>query len=389
LRRKTLNGGRVIIVGGGVIGMSIAFHLGERGYRDVIVVERGLPGEGTTAYGTGGIRHQFSSRVNVQLVQRSLPFWRAFQEKTGMPMNFRQHGYLFLVSDADTLRVFERNAALQRSLGVDVHLLDPRQAADVFPGIRSEDLLGATYSPADGSGSPADAVAGYVHGARRGGAEIRQRTEFLGLLTDGDGAVRGVRTGAGPIEAELVVLAAGPQARVVGGLCGVDIPVFPHSRQAFATAPLPMLRAGLPLTVDMGSGAYVHPEAAGTAIVGGNDRSVASSDRAVVDWSRVESLATALSHRFPALEGLEIVRGWAGLREMTPDDHAIVGPVKEIPGLWVAAGFSGHGFMQSPAVGEALADWWLAGAPPLDLSPLRLSRFTDHEPGLECETAVF
>jgi sarcosine oxidase subunit beta len=387
LRRETLNGGRVVIVGGGVIGASIAFHLSERGYRDITVVERGLPGEGTTAYGTGGIRRQFSTRVNVELVQRSLPFWRHFEDRTGVPMDFRQHGYLFLISDAETLRTFEKNAELQRSLGVDVQILDPQQAADVYPGVRSDDLVGATYSPGDGSGSPADAVAGFVRGARERGAEIRRHTTFHGLLTEPGGAVRGVRTNDGTIEAELVVLATGPQTHAVGRLCRLDLPVVPHPRQAFATAPLPALHGGLPLAVDMASGAYVHPEAAGTAVIGGNDRDAPSSDRATVDWSKTESLAFALAHRFPRLEGLEIARGWAGLREMTPDDHAIVGPVDETPGLWVAAGFSGHGFMQSPAVGEALADWWLSGTPPLDLAPLRLSRFSDQT--LELETAVF
>ena len=378
----------MVIVGGGVIGTSIAFHLSELGYRDVMVIERGLAGEGATAYATGGIRQQFSSRVNIELVQRSLPFWLDFAGRTGAPLDFRRHGYLFLISDPAALATFEANARLQASLGVDVEVLDPGQAADLFPGIRTDDLAGATYTAGDGSASPSDAVAGFLRGARRRGVELAQRTEFLGLLTGADGAVRGVRTSAGEIEAELVVLAAGPQARAVGRQCGVEIPVYPHPRQAFATAPVDGLHGGLPLAIDLATGAYIHPEKAGTAIVGGNDRDAPSGDRATVDWSRVDSLAVALSHRFPALEGLEIVRGWAGLREMTPDDHAIVGPVDEVPGLWVAAGFSGHGFMQSPAVGAALAQWWLDGAPLLDLAPLRLSRFTDRLTP-ELETAVF
>jgi sarcosine oxidase subunit beta len=388
LLRGTLHGGRVIIVGGGVIGTSIAFHLSDHGYSDVTVIERGLAGEGATAYATGGIRHQFSSRVNIELVQHSLPFWLDFESRTGAPLDFRQHGYLFLISDPATLQAFERNAALQRSLGVDVEVLGPADAAELFPGIRTDDLLGATYTAVDGSASSSNAVAGFLRGARDRGVDVRQRTEFLGLLTGADGAVRGVRTSAGSIEAELVVLAAGPQVRTVGRLCGVDIPVFPHPRQAFVTAPLPGLHGGLPLAVDMATGAYVHPEASGTAIVGGNDRNAPSSDKATVDWSRVDSLATALTHRFPGLDGLEVVRGWAGLREMTADDHAIVGRVDDIPGLWVAGGFSGHGFMQSPAVGAALAQWWLDGEPPLDLEPLRLSRFTEQATP-ELETTVF
>jgi sarcosine oxidase subunit beta len=388
LRQEALNGGRVIIVGGGVIGTSIAFHLSERGYRDITVIERGLAGEGATAYATGGIRHQFSSRVNIELVQRSWPFWSEFAGRTGEQLDFRQHGYLFLISDPEALAVFERNAALQRSLGVDVEVLDPAQAAELFPGIETADLLGATYTASDGSASPSYAVAGFLRAFRRAGVELLQRTEFLGLLTGSDGGVRGVLTSAGSIEAERVVLAAGPQVRAVGRLCGVDIPVSPHPRQAFATAPLEGLHGGLPLAIDLATGAYVHPDKSGSAIVGGNDRDAPSSQQATVDWSRVDSLATALSHRFPGLAGMEVVRGWAGLREMTPDDHAIVGPVGDVPGLWVAAGFSGHGFMQSPAVGDALARWWCDGAPPLDLEPLRLSRFTDQVTP-ELETAVF
>lgn len=388
MSRQILNGGRAVIVGGGVIGASIAFHLCERGYGEVVVIERDLVGEGATAYATGGIRQQFSSRVNIELVRRSLPFWLAFPDRTGAPLDFRRHGYLFLISDPAALAVFTENARLQRSLGVDVEMLDAGQAAEVFPGVRTDDLAGASHTPGDGSASPADAVAGYLGAARRGGADVRQRTTFLGLLTGPDGAVRGVRTSGGDLDAELVVIAAGPQAHAVGERCGVDLPVVPRPRQAFATAPLSGLHGGLPLAVDLATGAYLHPEAAGTAIVGGNDRDAASSDTARVDWSRVDSLATALSHRFPALDRLEIARGWAGLREMTPDDHAIVGPVDAVPGLWVAAGFSGHGFMQSPAVGAALAEWWLDGRPSLDLTPLHLARFTG-QVAYAHETAVF
>ncbi len=385
----SLDGGRVVIVGGGIIGLSIAYHLSLRGYRDVTVLERHQAGEGATAHATGGIRQQFSSRANVELARRSIPFWETFAERTGSPLTFRRHGYLFLCSDDAEFASFRRAAAMQRELGVDVRELTPEEIAQVFPATRIDDLVGGTYSPQDGSASPADAVAGLLRAAKANGVQVRQQTEFTGLRTSGDGAVRAVETSAGELEAERVIIAAGPQARTVGGRCGVDIPVFPHSRQAFATAPIAAIDPRFPLTVDMATGAYVHPEpTGGTAVVGGNDRDVASSDVATVDWSRVTSLAEAIVGRFPALADMEITNGWAGLREMTPDDHPIVGPVDQRPGLWVAAGFSGHGFMQAPAVGEAIAGWFLDGSPGWDLGALSLSRFCEFAAPV-AETAVF
>ncbi|MFC9832791.1 NAD(P)/FAD-dependent oxidoreductase [Rhodococcus sp. NPDC127530] len=384
----TLNGGRIVIIGGGIIGASIAYHLSLSGYRDVTIVERTLVGEGATAYATGGIRHQFSSRVNIELVQHSIEFWKNFESHTERPLDFRRHGYLFLISDEATSEAFGKNVALQRSLGVEVEVLEPSQICDVFPNVRVDDLVSATYTPQDGSASPADAVAGYLHLARRHGVSVLQNTEVLDIAVGADGAVKGVMTSRGDIEAEAVVIAAGPQSRRVGALCGLDIPVFPHSRQAFATAPIASIDGSLPLTVDMATGAYLHPEKSGGAVVGGNDRGVPSTEDASVDWDRVEGLAAALSYRFPELGGLEVTRGWAGLREMTPDDHAIVGATDDVGGLFIAAGFSGHGFMQSPAVGKSITQQLLTGRSDIDLSTLALSRFAAPLAG-ELENAVF
>jgi len=386
---SALNGGRVVIVGGGVIGLSIAFQLGRRGYGDVVVIERGRLGEGATAYATGGIRRQFTSRVNVELVQRSVEFWADFADRTGAPLEFRRHGYLFLLSDSRSVASFDAAVRMQRELGVDSQWLDSAQAARVFPGIHTEDLLAAVYTPTDGSATPADAVAGLATAARAYGVRIRRHTSFVGLTRDDEGHVTGARTSVGTFDAEAVVLAPGPWARAAGLLCGVDLPVQPHPRQAFATAPLATLNGSLPLAVDLASGAYLHPQVTGGAVIGGNDRDTPSTYRAVVDWSRVESLAAGLTHRMPFLRDLRVVKGWSGLREMTPDDLAIVGPVEQVPGVWVAVGFSGHGFMQSPAVGSALAAWLTTGAPDLDLTPLALNRFRPDMVAHPRETAVF
>lgn len=381
--------GRVVIIGGGIIGASIAYSLTLRGHRDVVILERNRVGEGATGNATGGIRQQFSSRTNVELSRRSIPFWENFQDHTGFPLEFRRHGYLFMISDEAQLERFRGNVTMQRSLGVDVHELRPDEISHVFPAARVDDLVGGTYTPEDGSAVPADAVAGFLRAARANGAEIRQQTDFHGVRTTREGSIRAVETSSGSVDADHVIIAAGPQARDVGRLCGVSVPVSPHSRQAFSTAPVDAIDPQLPLTVDMATGAYVHPEASGgTAVIGGNDRDVSASQSATVDWARLGDLAEAITGRFPVLADLAVTSGWAGLREMTPDDHAIVGPVEERPGLWVVAGFSGHGFMQAPAVGEAVALWLLNGEPGLDLSALSPSRFDCASP-FESETTVF
>jgi sarcosine oxidase subunit beta len=368
-----LTGRPMVIVGGGVIGTSIAFHLAERGYSDVVVVERGLIGEGSTARATGGIRQQFTSEINVRMVRQAVDFFRDFTERTGSPLNFRQHGYLFLLTSEAQLIAFRAAAELQRRLGVPTELLTPSEARDIHPEIRLDGVLGAAYCATDGSAAPNDAVQGFAKAARSRGVRILQHTEVTaiephGVHTDTDGF----------LEAELVLLATGPQARETGRLAGVELPVAPHRRQAFAIGSLPWLTPDLPFTVDLGSGAYLHPETAG-GLIGGNDRDVPEGTDTAVDWSLTEPLIEALMHRFPAMTEATITRGWAGLREMTPDDHAIVGPIEDRPGLWCAVGFSGHGFMQSPAVGGQLASWLLDGAPTIDLAPLRYSRFAEQE----------
>lgn len=386
-------GGPTVIVGGGVVGASIAFHLAERGERDVVILERGLVGEGATAAATGGVRHQFSTAINVELAVRSTPLWAAFAERTGAELAFRRRGYLFLVADDDAWASAQAAVALQRRLGTPSRTVRPDEVDALFPGVRTDDLRGATFNPDDGWLEPAAAVAGLVAAARRRGVTVRQHTTFLGLRRAPDGRVTGVHTddpGSPTLPAARVVVAAGPQSRAVARACGVDLPVTPHPRQVFAATRAAPFPDGLPLTVDLATGAYVHPTGPHAASVGGSDRAAAPGEDTRVDWGRVEHLAAALDHRFPGLDDLEVGRGWAGLREMTPDDHAIVGPITEVDGLWAATGFSGHGLAQAPEVGRLLAQWWLDGWPEIDLSPLTPARFTHAGAAdLVAETVVF
>lgn len=381
--------GRIVVIGGGIIGASIAFHIVRAGHPEVRLLETGRLGAGTTAAATGGIRRQFTNRLNIELSVRSLPFWTEFEAHTGSPLSFRQHGYMFALSDAGDLATFRNALTLQRELGVEVELLEPDRVADLVPGIRTDDLLGATYTPQDGSASPPDALAGLVSASRASGLVVEEGVRFLGLERDRYGAVKGVVTSRGRRECDAVVIAAGPQSRQVGARCGVDIPISPHPRQAFLIATNERVRSEMPLTVDMSTGAYLHPlPTAGSAIVGGSDMDIPPATRARVDWERSQSLLEALRHRFPGVGEFRLERGWSGLREMSPDGNALIGPVKEVPGLWVAAGFSGHGFMQAPAAGDLVARWILSGDPAIDTTGLAPDRFRTDE-ALESENAAF
>lgn len=380
---KEIPDGRVVIVGGGVVGLSLAFNLARSGRGDVVLLERGQLGEGSTSKATGGIRQQFTSEINARLVKRSVELFTQFEDLTSEPFPFRQHGYAFLLSRPGDLAGFSQAVRMQNGLGIPSRMLTPDEVSDVFPAIRTDDLLGATYCPTDGSAAPQDAVNGYAAAARRLGVDIRRNVTVTGFKQDGQGRTVGVETATGSLEAGIVALAPGPQARQIGRLAGVELLVAPHRRQAFAAVAGEWVTRDLPLTVDLTSGAYVHPEGQGRLVVGGNDRNVAEGTDTTVDWSLTEQLIESLVHRFPAMEDVEVVRGWAGLREMTPDDHALVGPLDEAASLWSLAGFSGHGFMQSPAIGEAVAQLMTTGTSAIDISSLRPQRFAEGQPIVE------
>lgn len=379
------DGGPVVIIGAGVVGCSLAFHLALYGHSEVTVIDAGMLGEGSTAKATGGIRQQFSSEINASIGHEVVCYFENFEERVGEPFAFRQHGYLFLLDSPEQHEQFERNAAMQRRIGIDVRLLAPEDVGELVPGVNVTDLHGAAYCPTDGSGSPADATAAFARQARRRGVRIVQNERVVAVDRAGDGSVRGVRTPVGAYPARLVVNAAGPWAHRVGTMVGLDLPVEPHPRQAFGIGPLPQLHPDMPFTVDLASGAYVHPEVHG-AVVGGNDRDTPAGEDAVVRWELVEPLTTALVHRMHWMSDADIRTGWCGLREMTPDDHAIVGPC-DVTGWWNVVGFSGHGFMQAPVIGDHVARRLLGRTDARDLSPLRLSRFAEGEPA--AEEAVF
>jgi len=366
--------------------MSIAYHLAIAGHPDVLVLERDLIGDGTTATATGGFRQQFSSPINARLSQASVEYFTQFADLVGEPLDLRQHGYLMVTGSEETLASAARSTAMQRDLGIPASVVTPAEISELHSAVAVGDLVGGTYCPTDGSASPADLVQAFARAARRAGVTIRQRTTVIALDRDPGGAVTAVRTPDESIEVGLVINAAGPWAGGVCALVDEHLPLKPTPRQAIRLLPADWMSPQHPFTVDLDSGAYLHTEVSG-AVLGGTDRDRQPGMDPTVDNSLIERLLTLAEPRFPGIATVGLGRPWCGLREMTPDDHALVGPMPRTPGLWVAAGFSGHGFMHAPAIGRELAALLLTGSSGIDLSPLLPDRFSAG--GADHETVVF
>ncbi len=366
----------VVIVGAGCIGTAIAYHLGKRGVKDVVVLERELfSGAGSTGKCAGGIRQQFSSKVNVRLCQESVRQFERFSDEMQTGPVFWQVGYLFLLSDPAMWAAYQKQAEFQRSLGLPVETLTPVQVAERWPIIDVSGVLGGTFCPTDGLADPHMVTQAYEARARALGAKFRFGVTVTGLNV-ANGRVTGVRTTTGDIDAPVVVNAAGAWAAELVREAGIDLPVQPYRRHCFTTKPLEFVNETLPMVVDMKSGVYMHRESGGL-LLGLADKDEPPGFDTSVNWDFLEKVVEGAIGRVPALETAEIGHGWAGLYETTPDHNSILGPVAALPGLLLANGFSGHGFMQAPAVGQVIAEWIVDGRPSIDVSELRLERFAE------------
>ena len=364
----------VIIIGAGVIGCSIAYHLAKMGCRDVVVLERNYIGSGSTEKCAGGIRQQFSTEINIKLSMESVRFFERFEEETGHPADFRQNGYLMLATSQEELEGFRQNVALQRQLGLKVYLLSPEELKEIVPPLDVQDISGATFCPTDGYADPYSVVQGFACAARRLGAKIYEDTEVIGIKQKEQG-IQGVVTNWGEFVAPVLVNAAGPHAAQVGEMAGLDIPVHPSRRHIFVTTPLDEIRKDAPMVVDFHSGFWFRREGTGL-IFGMRNPDEPESFDTCVDWGFLPTIGKVALRRLPLLGNTGVVRGQAGLHDDTPDANAILGGVSEIDGLYLACGFSGHGFMHSPAVGRIMAELILTrGSSSPDVSSLTLHRF--------------
>ena len=363
----------IVIIGAGAIGASIAYQLGRRGVRDVVVLERYAVGAGSTSKAAGGIRVQFATRVEIELSLRGLAFFKRFEDEMGVPCDFHQEGYLFVVTDEPTLARFRDNVALQRSMGADVRVIAPDDARALVPSLNMDDALAAVWGPMDGHASPNDVVQAYAAQARARGVRIVEDTPVTGIVVERD-RVAGVLTPAGAIATPLVVNAAGPWAPLVGRMAGLDLPVDPRRRHIFVTDAFDGIRHPLPLVTDTASGFYCRSEQ-GAILMSPGDIGAVTEYEARVDWSVLEVAVEKAIRRIPALEGAQVRHAWAGLRPLTPDGRAILDWAPGVEGLYLAVGFCGHGFQHSPGVGETVAEVLLDGRSTLDIQDLRLGRF--------------
>jgi sarcosine oxidase subunit beta len=373
---------RVVVVGGGIVGMAAAYYLRERG-ADVVVCERGSVGggRGSTERSAGGIRAQFTTPVNVEFSLASMAVWERFEEAFGVDVGYRRPGYLFLAREESTADALADAVEMQAERGVPSDLLSPAEATERCPELHAESFVAASYAPTDGFADPGLALRGFAEAAREAGVDIRTKTPVEDVRVEG-GRAAGVVADGDRIDADAVVNAAGPWGGEVASMAGLDLPVSPRRREVLVVDPSRPVPEDVPLTIDLDTGSYFRPEREGNAIVGGH---FADSDPAVDPDRYAESVG--LDYRATALERASDVagyfgpdsrvrRGWAGLYAVTPDRHGIV--EESLPGFVNAVGFSGHGFQHAPATGQVVAELLVDGAAStVDPTPLSADRFED------------
>ena len=378
----------VAIIGGGIVGLSIAYHLAERGMTDVVVLEKeDMVGTGSTGRCAGGFRYQFSTEANIRLSMLSVGKLVAFEEQMDQELDFHQDGYLFLLNNQKDVEVFKKNIELQRQFDIPVELLQPDEISRVLPDteLNLDDILAASYCPWDGVSDPAGVTEGYRKNAVRLGTRIETDQEVVGIGIE-NGRVRSVRTKNGSVSAPVVINAAGPHAGVIGKMADVDVPVVPLRRFIWTTKPFEKAPPRWTLVIDFATGFYFHRESGGVLFGMGNREEGPTFDLSI-DWDFFDKVMEIAIDRFPPIGDTAIHKSWAGSYETSPDANPILGRVPEVEGFILANGFSGHGFQHAAGVGQLIAEEILDGkASTLDITPFSIERFASA--GAEVEHGV-
>jgi len=363
-----------IIAGGGIIGLATAFNLAKMKFGDILVLEKELfVGSGATSKCAGGIRAQFSSKVNIEVSMKSIEIFEKFEEITGEPALYDQVGYTFILTEEETVEPYLKAFELQKSLGLDVSVIGPDDIRELAPPVRTDDIIKATFCPRDGLGDPHEFLQGYFRAAKRLGVDIVTEAEVTGIIVNG-GKVAGIKTDKEEFSTPLVIDAAGPYARKIGNMANIDVPVDPYRRQIVTTGELDFIPKTMPMVVDVSSGLYCHKESKGL-LMGWADPDVEPGFDESQDPDYNDNILMKALDRIPKLEEAEVGNSWAGLYETTPDHHAIISFADGIEGFFVNAGFSGHGFMHAPGAGVLAAELITGAEPSVNIDRLVLSRF--------------
>lgn len=365
----------VVIIGGGIMGASTAYHLARRDCTNIVLLESGaLFGLGSTGLNAGGIRYQFGAAVNIELSKLSIDMMERFAAEMDQEVGLRRCGYLFLLDNAADLAQFERNVALQNAHGVPSRMVSTREIAELAPEVDLTGIVGGSWCARDGLVDPNSLLQGYVSSARRMGAALETDAEVTRIDVD-NGRVTRVHSRAGVVETEQVVIAGGAWSAQLGALAGIRIPIQPIRRQIVVTAPIPNLRNDFPFVIDFSRSLYFHRE--GNAILTGmsNRHESAGFDTTIDTRWRDTHLESAMG-RMPLLSEASVAAEWAGLYEVTPDDQPILGRLPGVEGMYICAGFSGHGLMHGPAAGLLMAEELIDGrAHSINIDALRWRDF--------------
>lgn len=366
----------IVIIGGGVMGASAAYHLAQRGMKNIILLEKEtFFGQGATGRCAGGVRYQFSTEINIKLSIESLPMLERFKDEIGQDVSYKQFGYLLVATNKKDVNVFEHNVKMQNGLGVPTQLLSGDEVRRRLPIMKFDDALAGTFNAKDGIVDPNSVVMGYIGAAQRMGVQAFTGAEVTGITVSGD-KVEEVQTTIGAVKTRMILNAAGPWASPIGQMAGVQLPVIPLRRQMFTTNPLKEIPADFPFVIDFAKSLYFHREGEGLLIGMSNQNEQPGFEQNVDEDFELINFEAAIE-RIPLIEKAQRTSHWAGLYEVTPDAHPIYGETN-VDGFYVCAGFSGHGFMHGPVSGKLMAEKILDGKfSSVDVSMLDLKRFEE------------
>lgn len=368
-----MNKASVVIIGGGIIGTSIAYHLCKNGITDIVLLEKDYLSAGSTGRCGGGIRQQWSERANVRLAMRSVELFQKYSEEIGLDIEYYQGGYLLLAFTDEEVELFESNVKLQQEEGLDVKLLTKKEIAEKFSFINTSGVKAAAFCSSDGHANPHLATMGYAKAAENLGANIMTRTKAIGIDVINN-KIQGVNTDKGYIKTGLVINAAGGYSHEVGQMAGVDLPTESYRHQIFVTEPVEHIMD--PLVISFENNFYIRQTKAGNFVMGQSDDDEKPSHNENPGWRFLIEMTTKMPKFFPFLKQMRVLRHWAGLYNMSPDALPIIDKSTTISDFYYAVGFSGHGFMLAPAVGEAMAEWIAYGKTrKVDISNLNIKRF--------------